>query len=58
MTTSSECPEREARALQVRAIEAGKVLDRPALSAVRDFHAEVRDAVGPMGTLVLDRRAS
>jgi nicotinate phosphoribosyltransferase len=57
VTTSSECPEPGARALQVRAVESGKVLDRPALSAVRDFHAEVRDAVGPMGTLVLDRRS-
>ena len=56
VTTTPERPEPRARALQVRAVELGKALDRPELSEVREYHAEVRDAVGPMGILVLDRR--
>jgi hypothetical protein len=42
--------------LEVRAIDAGEVVHRPALAEVRTFHAEVRDAIGPNGPLVLDRR--
>jgi hypothetical protein len=49
-------PEAGARALQVRAIEAGEVVHRPGLAEVRAFHAQVRDAIGAKGPLVLDRR--
>ncbi|HXW80049.1 MAG TPA: nicotinate phosphoribosyltransferase [Acidimicrobiales bacterium] len=56
VTTTPERPDPRARPLQVRAVERGKVLDQPKLSEVRDYHAEVRKAVGPMGLLVLDRR--
>ena len=56
VTTSPQSPEAGARPLEVRAIDAGEVVHRPALAEVRTFHAEVRDAIGPNGPLVLDRR--
>jgi hypothetical protein len=40
----------------MRAIDAGEVVHRPALADIRAFHAQVRDAIGPSGPLVLDRR--
>jgi hypothetical protein len=42
--------------LQVKAVEGGEVVHGPALAEVRAFHAQVRDAIGPSGPLVLDRR--
>jgi nicotinate phosphoribosyltransferase len=56
VTTSLQCPHEGARPLQVRAVEGGHVVHRPSLAEVRGFHAQVRDAVGPKGPLVLDRR--
>ncbi len=56
VTTSPECPQPDARPLQVSAVEGGEVAHRPSLAEVRAFHAQVRDAIGPEGPLVLDRR--
>jgi nicotinate phosphoribosyltransferase len=57
VATTPECPGPGARALQVRVVESGRPLGQPPLSEVRDYHAEVRDVVGPTGSLVLDRRS-
>jgi nicotinate phosphoribosyltransferase len=56
VSTTPDRPTAEARALQVRAIDQGRPVNRATLQEVRTFHAEVRDALGPNRPLLLDRR--
>lgn len=56
VSTSPERPVPDARPLQVRVIEGGRLVDRPTLAESRAFHAQARGAVGPARPLLLDRR--
>jgi len=57
VSTGPERPQPGARALQVRVVDAGELLDQPALEESRAYHAGVRATIGPAEPLVLDRRS-
>jgi nicotinate phosphoribosyltransferase len=56
--TSPHPPVAGSRPLQVRVVEKGEVVHRPALDEVRRYHVGQQAAIGPGGCLVLDRRHS
>jgi nicotinate phosphoribosyltransferase len=58
VTTTPAPPTAEARPLQAKVVAAGKPVEQPSLLEVREFHAEVRAALGPTRPLLLDRRTT
>ena len=58
VTATPGTPDEEARPLQVRAVQAGEVVQDPPLDRTRSFHAGVRSLVGTATPLALDRRGS
>ncbi len=55
VSTSPRCPHPGGEPLQVRVVEDGKVVHRPALGDIRAYHLAARDRTGLSSPLLLDR---